>query len=329
LFSCGKQQIQENWYLIGSDIQLYLNLKKDKVIRLFDGKDLIFEASVEDYKFVEKDRLKVDALMKKIGNKPEYKLKYPDYKDFIVWFEISPNKQQMKMIFNKFYKNPYYFAVKHDNMLDNPYRFLSNFEIEAFKNSSNFKDLKKDNNVEFLINKLPLLNEEEVAKEEKKPERKWLREKYNVGAITIRSMSDYLGDMDFSTYWATKDYWDTEFEIFIKDQFGKKLTQPIKIRGIYFNTGNLDQKANYFNYHRAKTIGIAFSKEYEGSLGISKANYNYLNYTATLPDNAEEKLIVFQNPVRANSIRLRFKDFYIGNKNAFALYDFAVFVDSD
>lgn len=314
---------------MGSDISLYLDMKKERVIRLFDQKDLIFEASVEDYKFVEKDRLKVDALMKKIGNKPEYKIKYQEYKDFILWFEINKSKKQMKMIFNKFYKNPYYFSDTKENLADSSYRFLSGYEIEGFRNSPNFKDLKKDNNIEILINKPPLMSDEEVIKEEKKPEKKWIREKYNVGNIVIQNMQDYLFDMDFSTFWATKDYWDTEFEILIKDQFGKRLNQPIKIRAIYFNTGNLDFKPNYYNYHRAKEIGLSFSREYEGSLGISKANYNYINYNLVLPDSMDEKVVIFQNPVRANSIRLRFKDFYMGSKNAFAHYDLAVFVDSE
>lgn len=329
LSGCSKISLEENWYLVGGDIRFYIDLKKKKILRFSEKEKLILEASIQDYKFTEKNKLKVHALVREIGEKREYQLKYGGIQDFILWLEIQ--KGQMKLIFNKFYEKPYYFSTQSRSGSQVPYRFISSYEVEDFKGSSNFKDIKRDNNLEILINKLPAMTREEVIKNEKSEARKWFREKYQVGNQVIRAMQDYLIDLDFSTYWATRpgDFWNTEMEIFIKDSSGKKLHKPVYIRALYFNTGNLDQKSRYYQYHRAKDVVVSFSRDYEGSLGSSKANYNEVKYYFELPDSIEEKIIVFLKPVPANSIRLEFEDFYMGYENAFALYDFTIFIDSD
>ncbi|OHD14668.1 MAG: hypothetical protein A2Y41_06045 [Spirochaetes bacterium GWB1_36_13] len=322
VISCKKLILNEFWYLSGDDIELYINLEK-KELKLTEKKKLVFEAEIKEYENPEENKIRVSCVIKKIGQKQEYRVKYEGLKDFVLWFELK--NDSLKMIFNKFYHKPYYFR-KTKNSFDLPHRFLSFYELESFKNS--FKDAKKNYNLVFLMNKISKMSDEEVQKEEKRPYRNWMKEKYGIKNSVNQTMTDYLFDMDPSSCWITEDYWGTEFEFFIKDSYGKDLKNASKIIGIYFNTGNLDQKNNYYQYHRAKKIKISFSADYDGSLGTSKANYNYINYSLELPDTIEEKMLVFLKPVKAVSVRLEFEDFYMGTQDAFALYDFALYLDN-
>lgn len=322
LIGCSKKLPQTEWFLIGDNIKLFLDLEIEKKLRLTQENNLVFEAGIRDFEFVEKNKLRVDLTMLQIGEKPEYKIKYKELTDFVIWFEIG--QDSLKMIFTKFYNKPYFFSSK-PIVYQIPARFLSSFEIEEFKNQ--FDDLRKDNLVEVLINKTPLLTPEQVIAEEKKAIREWLKEKYGLKNTVIRNMTDYMLDKDPSTYWATENFFGTEIEFIIKDLYGKNLSKPVRIRGIYFNTGNLDNKNNYHQFHRIKDVEIYFSTEYEGSLVSSQANYNYVNYRVTLSDKMEEKVLVFLEPIKANSIRFAFKDFYLGTTNVFAIFDIIVFVD--
>ncbi len=327
--SCNKHRVEKHWTLIGSDISLLLDLE-NKVIKLSERDKLIFELSVLEHRFDTDEKINVKATFKKIGNKNEYKLKYGNMKEFIVWFELDKNDPTlMKMIFGKYYKNPYYFSTKKTNMLQTKYRFLRNYEIQSFLSSIGIKNVTKDHNLEIITSKKPIMTNKDVLKKEKTQFRIWYKKQNDIPNIPINRMIDYITDMDPSTFWATKNYWNTEFEFLIKDSFGKKMKKPVKIIGFYFNTGNLDKKQKYYQYHRLKEIEIFLSKEYGGSLGSSQANYNYVNYKLVLPDTQEEKMIVFFEPIKANSIRLKFNDYYMGYENALALYDIAIFVDSD
>lgn len=325
LLSCTERNIPENWYMGGDDIKLYLSLK-DKKIALFEKDDLIFDATIKEYEFIEKNKFKVNAFMNRVGEK--YKIKYDNIKDFILWFEIDMNTS-MKMIFShKSTSKPYFFYSTPINADGIKYRLLNPYEIEIFKNS-NFRDIRKDYNLEILVSKPALMTDEQVIKEEQRGERQWIKKENGDRDKVIRTMIDYMLDTDTSTCWATANFWNTEIEFFVKDSLGKNLTKPVKIRGVYLNTGNLYRISEYYNYHRAKDVSIAFSKTYEGSLGLSRANYNYLNYKVTLPDTANEKIIVFLQPIETYSIRLQFTDFYFGTKEAFALYDVTIYIDSE
>jgi len=327
LASCSKHSIDSVWWLNGENIRLEIDLKNRGVLKFSEGKDLIFEAKVEEFQFAEEEKLKVRAVISKTGEKNEYRLKYQQKGELVFWFE--PQKNRMKMICNKLFNKPYYFSLSPQTPRESGFRLLSSFEKEEFKNSANFREAKKDHFLEILLNKPSLMTDEEVLKEEAKPVRQWVREKkYGVLSV-LKTMSDYLTDMDFSTYWATADFWDTEMEILIRDASGKNLKKPAKIRALYLNTGNLDNLSRYFDHHRAKEIEISFSQDHQGGLGFSRGNYNEVKYKAILPDTQDEKILVFFEPINAHAVRIRFKDFYMGYQNAFALYDFNLYLDSE
>ncbi len=325
-WSCSKQSIEVNWVLIGSDIRLEIEVEK-KYIKLLENEKLIFLAKIIEHKFEEDSKLMIKATMQKIGKRKEYQLKYQKLKNFTIWFEKKTN--QLKMIFNKFYNKPYFFSLQPKNQVTTKFRMLSTYEVSQFNNTAGIKSARKDNNLEIILNKNPLMTKEEVIKFEKKPFRYWVKKKYNVENNVITEMLDYMLDKDPSTYWGTEDFWGTEMELAIKDSFGKKLKNPAKIRGIYFSTGNLDKKSKFYNFHRPKDLYISFSKEYDGSLGTPRANYNFVNYKVTLPDHMDDKYIVFFEALKANSIRIRFDDFYLGIYNSLAIYDFDIYIDSE
>jgi hypothetical protein len=332
LSNCSKFSLEKEWYLSGGDIRLFIDLKKEKVIRFSEGEKLIFEAAVTDYKVTEENRVKINAAIKKIGQKKEYQLKFSRLENFILWLEVG--EKQMKLIFNSFYKKPYYFTTYPSSGKGPSHRFLSEYEVETFKNAPSFQDIQKDHNLEIISNKSPAMTEEEVIQNEKRGIRTWLRKQYGVGNRVIRNMTDYMIDKDFSTYWATQpgNFWNTEMEFFLKTSSGKKLKKPLPVRALYFNTGNIDRYikgGQYIQHHRAKDITVSFSRDYEGGLGSSKANYNEVKYSFTLPDTNNEKVIVFLEPIPATSLRIEFEDFYMGYENAFALYDFSIIIDSD
>jgi hypothetical protein len=235
----------------------------------------------------------------------------------------------MKMIFTKFNAKPYYFYTTPINSDPMNFRLLSNYELESFRNSTGIKDAKKDNNLEIMINKQSLLSDEQVINEEKKPFRIWVKKESGNQDKVIRNMLDYLMDLDKTTYWATNDYWNTEFEFFLKDTSGRNLNKPLKIRAIYLNTGNVTKPNDYFDTHRIKDVNISFSKSYDGNLGSSKANYNYMNYKISLPDTVTEKMIVFLNPIEATSVRLQITDLFFGTKDELAIYDFNIYLENE
>lgn len=327
LYSCSKHKIEPVWWLRGENIHLEIDLKEKKTLQFFEKKNLIFEAKIEEHQFSEEEKLKVKATITKVGEKKEYQLKYQQKGELIFWFEKQKN--YLKMVCNKIFNKPYYFSLSPFVANTTAFRILSGFEREGFKSSLNFKEAKKDHVLEILLNKPSLMSDEAVLKEEARPTRAWVREKkYGVLSV-IKTMEDYLTDMDFSTFWGTEDFWGTELEALVFDSLGKPLKKPAKIRAIYLNTGNIDKPARYFDYHRAKEIEISFSQDYQGGLGTSRGNYNTLKYKVLLPDTQEEKILVFFEPILAYAVRIRFKDFYMGYQNALAIYDFNLFLDND
>ncbi|PKL13856.1 MAG: hypothetical protein CVV50_03030 [Spirochaetae bacterium HGW-Spirochaetae-6] len=325
LSQCRERSIEKKWYLMGSNIELYLGLE-EKTMILSEGKQLIFKAAIEDYEYPEKNKLKVRVKMVEIGALQEYQLKYRDFKEFILWFEL--NEGRMKMIFNKYFDKPYFFSTRPENMTQSDFRLLRPFELADFRNSAGIRDARQDYNFQIYINKKPLMTPQEVQDFEKKPNREWIRKEQGVANLVIREMTDYLTDMDTSTYWGTEDYLDLEIEVLIRDSAGKPLKTPLKIRGFYFNTGDLYKKNQYYNYHRIKDVSLHMTPEYEGNLGMAKANYNYAQSDVTLADTIDEKIVVFYQSVEANSVLIKVKDFYFGTvQDWFALFDFTIYID--
>lgn len=323
LSSCNNQSLSKRWFLVGGDIEFFVDLKAKK-IQFLEGNTLIFEAQILEQKWIKNDKIRISAKMQKISN--SYLAKYSGMNKFLLWIEKKKDNKLI-VIFNKL---PYHFSKIKGAGKKSPFRLLSNYEISSFMNSSNFKDVRKDYFLEILLNKEPALNEEEVRKQESKAN-KWVRKQLGVENVVIRKMLDYMTDMNPNTFWSSKEaqFNDTEMEVFLKASSGKKLKKPLKVRALYFRTGNLYKKQIFYKYHRVKKITVSFAKDYEGSLGSTKANYNDAKYTITLPDNIEEKMIVFLKPIPANSIRIEFDDFYMGYENAFAIFDFTVFVDNE
>jgi hypothetical protein len=328
---CFHNNINKDWYLIGSkNIKLTLDFN-NKMFTLFQGKQLLFQAKIIK-QTKKKDARQLHLNITSIN--PKIKEKYTKTKDFIVWLYFLKDKR-LKLLMNSFYQGSYYFSPTYQNYLSNDMRGETLSDEEQKNNpitGVSSSNLLSHYRIDIETSSSPQLDPDKVVKLEQTGYRKWLRTLYKVPEdFDIARMSDYLKDSDPSTAFITKGSASKlTLNYFLQDKIKDiPLSQGALIRGVSITCGNLLNKSEYRKYRRPKHITIYFGDDYTGGLGFDKSNFNEAKYQITLPDEEKPYTYAFLTPIQAKVISIDVDSYYIGERNELAIYDLVFFSDTN